>query len=375
MRGIYIHIPFCKQKCYYCDFISFAQNGDIIEKYINALIKEIKKTLKSQDKIDTIYIGGGTPSIIDSKYIKEILQEIYNIVGYDEKREVTIEINPGTLNKEKIEDYKIAKINRVSLGLQSTNNKLLKNIGRIHTYEQFIEAYTLVKQSGFNNINIDLMLGLPNQTLYDLKDSLNQVINLNPTHISVYSLILETGTKLEELINKKELKLPSEDMERQMYWKAKELLEKNGYIHYEISNFAKKGYESKHNTNCWKQEEYYGFGVASHSYINNMRYCNTENLEEYIMNIENDNYNKIKQINEIQTKENKMQEYMLLSLRTLDGVKIQEYKSKFQENPLYIYKDKIEKLTKMKLLEVDGDNIRLTNKGLDFANQVWEEFV
>ena len=375
MRGIYIHIPFCKQKCYYCDFISFAQNGDIIEKYINSLIKEINNKLKPQEKIDTIYIGGGTPSVIDSKYIKRVLQTIYNIVGYDENREVTIEINPGTLTKEKIEDYKIAKINRVSLGLQSTNNKLLKDIGRIHTYEQFIQAYTLVKQAGFNNINIDLMIGLPNQTLNDLENSLNEVINLNPTHISVYSLILENGTKLETLINKKVLTLPNEDIERQMYWKTKELLEKNGYVHYEISNFAKEGYESKHNINCWKQQEYYGFGVASHSYINNIRYSNTENLEEYIINVEEDNYNKIKQVNEIQTIESKMQEYMLLSLRTLDGVRIQEYKSKFQKNPLYIYRDKIEKLTKMKLLNVDGDNIRLTNKGLDFANQVWEEFV
>lgn len=375
MRGIYIHIPFCKQKCYYCDFVSFANKEELIERYIDALKKEIKHTLKSEDKIDTIYIGGGTPSVIDSKYIIEILEEIYSIAGFDENREVTIEINPGTVNKEKIEDYKNAKINRISLGLQTTKDDLLKNIGRIHNYEQFREAYNLVKQSGFENINVDLMLALPNQTLEDLEESLNKVIKIEPKHISVYSLILEEGTKLEALINKDILKLPTDVVERQMYWKTKELLEKNGYIHYEISNFAKDEYKSKHNSNCWKQQEYYGFGVAAHSYINNIRYSNVEDLIQYIENIKNDEYNKNKQINEIQTKQTKAQEYMLLKLRTLEGVKIKEYKSKFQENPLYAYRGKIEKLSELELIEVDGDNIKLTKKGLDFANQVWEEFV
>lgn len=375
MRGIYIHIPFCKQKCYYCDFVSFANKEELIERYINALKKEIKYKLKGEDKIDTIYIGGGTPSVIDSKYIVEILKEIYSIVGFDATREVTIEINPGTVDKEKIEAYKTVGINRISLGLQTTNDILLKNIGRIHTYKQFEETYDLVQKAGFTNINVDLMLALPNQTLEDLKISLNKIINLNPTHISVYSLILEEGTKLEDLINRKVLELPSEDIERQMYWKTKHLLEENGYIHYEISNFAKENYKSKHNSNCWGQQEYYGFGLASHSYINNVRSSNIENLSQYIKNIENEEYNKNKQVNEIQTKISKAKEYMMLSLRTIDGVKIKEYKAKFQENPLYIYRKEIEKLTENELLEIDGDNIRLTAKGIDFANQVWEEFV
>ncbi len=375
MRGIYIHIPFCRQKCYYCDFVSFANKEELIEKYINCLKKEINYTLKTKNKIDTIYIGGGTPTAIDSKFIKEILEEIYSIVGFDENREITIEVNPGTINKEKIEDYKKVKVNRISIGLQTTNDKLLKDIGRIHDFKQFKEAYNLIKQAGFTNINIDLMLGLPNQTIEDLEKSLNDVIALKPTHISLYSLILEEGTKLEELINKKELELPSEDIERQMYWKTKEILERNKYTHYEISNFAKKGYESIHNSNCWKQQEYYGFGVASHSYINNIRYSNTEDLEKYIQYIENDEYNKIRKINEIQTIEAKAKEYMMLKLRTLKGVKIREYKEKFQKNPLYEYRKEIEKLTKQDLIEVDLDNIKLTQKGLDFANEVWEEFV
>lgn len=375
MKGIYIHIPFCKQKCYYCDFVSFANKEELIEQYINALKKEIKYKLKSKDKIDTIYIGGGTPSVIDSKYIVEILEEIYNIVGFNKTREVTIEVNPGTVDKEKIEAYKTVGINRISLGLQTTNDKLLKNIGRIHTYKQFEEAYNLVQKAGFTNINVDLMLALPNQTIKDLEESLKQVISLKPTHISVYSLILEEGTKLEDLINRKVLELPSEDIERQMYWKTKYLLEENGYIHYEISNFAKESYKSKHNSNCWKQQEYYGFGLASHSYINNVRYSNIEDLSQYIKNIENEEYNKIKQVNEIQTKQSKAKEYMMLKLRTIVGVEIKEYKKIFQENPLYVYRKEIEKLTKNELLEIDGDYIKLTAKGIDFANQVWKEFV
>ena len=373
MRGIYIHIPFCKKKCYYCDFISYASRECMVLDYISALKKEIMYTLKKTDKIDTIYIGGGTPSVIECKYIKEILEEIYKIIGYDKNREVTIEINPGTVTQEKIKEYKKININRISIGLQSTNNKLLKDIGRIHTYEQFKETYELVKNENFENINVDLMLALPNQTLEDLEESLKDVIKLNPTHISVYSLILEEKTKMYEMVNKKEVELPSEDLERQMYWKTKEMLEKAGFVHYEISNFAKKGYESKHNSNCWNQQEYYGFGLAAHSYINNMRYSNTENLEEYIQFIKEEKYNKVKSIHEIQTKKSKMKEYMMLKLRTIEGIEIKEYKKKFQENPLYIYKNEIEKLTKNELVEVDG--IKLTNKGLDFANEVWQEFI
>lgn len=375
MRGIYIHIPFCKKKCYYCDFISYASRECMVLDYISALKKEIMYTLKKTDKIDTMYIGGGTPSVIECKYIKEILEEIYKIIGYDKNREVTIEINPGTVTQEKIKEYKKININRISIGLQSTNNKLLKDIGRIHTYEQFKETYELVKNENFENINVDLMLALPNQTLEDLEESLKDVIKLNPTHISVYSLILEEKTKMYEMVNKKEVELPSEDLERQMYWKTKEMLEKAGFVHYEISNFAKKGYESKHNSNCWNQQEYYGFGLAAHSYINNMRYSNTENLEEYIQFIKEEKYNKVKSIHEIQTKKSKMKEYMMLKLRTIEGIEIKEYKKKFQENPLYIYKNEIEKLTKNELVEVDGDYIKLTNKGLDFANEVWQEFI
>ena len=228
---------------------------------------------------------------------------------------------------------------------------------------------------GFNNINVDLMLGLPSQTIEILEESVRKIIKLNPEHISIYSLILEENTKMWDMVNKGILKLPSEDIERKMYWKVKNMLDSNGYVHYEISNFAKKGYESRHNSDCWEQKEYIGVGLAAHSYLNKIRFSNTTNLEEYINNIDNGNFDKNITINETQTDEDTKKEYMLLGLRKIDGVSISKYKNKFGENPVFKYRQELEKLVKENLLEIDGDNIKLTNKGLDLANLVWEEFV
>ena len=372
--GIYIHIPFCKRKCYYCDFVSFEDNCTQ-EKYIQALIKEIKNW-KSQNKdkiIKTLYIGGGTPSFINSKSILEIINSLD--IG-NEYIERTIEINPGTINKEKLVDYKKAGINRISIGLQSTNDNLLKEIGRIHNLKQFIEAYNLVKEVGFDNINIDLMLGLPNQTLEDIEESLNKILALDVNHISVYSLILEEGTVLFEKIEKNELQLPSEELERKMYWYVKKKLEEKGYIHYEISNFAKKGYESKHNTDCWKQKQYRGFGLAAHSYIDGVRFSNTDDLNKYIENIDNEDYdiNIIIQ-EEKQSEEEKQKEYMLLGLRKIDGININVFENIFKINPIEKFKNEIEKLEKDGLVLINEKEIKLTEKGIDTANLVWEEFI
>lgn len=373
--GIYIHIPFCKSKCSYCDFISFANKEKKVEKYIECLKKEIKNKEVDNCIVDTIYIGGGTPSFIESKYIKEILELVKSRFKIKEEAEITIEVNPGTVNEEKLKDYKETGINRISIGLQSTNNKILKQIGRIHTYEEFLNTYNLVRKVGFRNINVDLMLALPNQTLEELEESIEKVIKLNPEHISIYSLILEDGTKMEELVNNKKIQLPSDELERKMYWNIKNKLEQNGYTHYEISNFSKKGFESKHNMNCWNQKEYLGFGLAAHSYINNERFCNTNNIEEYIKNIENNNIKSNIEICEIQNEEEKKKEYMLLGLRKLEGVNIGEFKNKFVDNPIYLYRKELEKLVNEDLIEIDLNNIKLTNKGLDLANLVWKEFI
>ncbi len=374
--GIYIHIPFCKQKCYYCDFISYEKKEDNIKEYIEALKEEIKQEAnKKEYEITTIYIGGGTPSLMEASYIEEIITTIKEHYNVMETAEITIEMNPGTVDKEKLLAYQKVGINRVSIGLQSTNNQRLKQIGRIHTYEEFLTCYHLVREVGIKNINVDLMLGLPNQTLEELQSSIHQVISLQPEHISLYSLIVEEHTKMQKMIEEKQVTLPEEELERTMYWEAKKILEENGYFHYEISNFAKIGYESKHNTNCWLQKEYLGFGVAAHSYFQNKRYCNTTSLEEYCKNIEEGNFTKNQTVCEIQTEEEKKREYMLLGLRMLEGVNVQEFKNKFIENPIYVFHKELEKLVKQELVEIDLNQIKLTKKGLDLANLVWEEFI
>ena len=315
--GIYVHIPFCKRKCDYCDFISFSNKDSKIQEYIEAVKKEIELQ-KIKSEITTIYVGGGTPSYIESKYIKEIIEEIKK-KNVSNKAEITIEINPGTVTLEKLRDYKENGINRLSIGLQTTQNNLLKQIGRIHDFEQFVETYKMARKEGFKNINVDLMLGLPNQRIKDLKDSLEKVIELQPEHISVYSLIVEEGTPICNKIEKGDLELPEEELERNMYWYVKNTLELNGYKHYEISNFARKGYESKHNLNCWNQKEYIGIGLAAHSYRDITRYSNTEQMGEYIRNVKNENLERNRIIHEIQKEDDTKKEYMILGLRHIEG--------------------------------------------------------
>ena len=408
--GIYIHIPFCKQKCYYCDFVSFSNKQNFVENYVEAVKKEINnyfqdKTILERYTVTTIYIGGGTPSYIESKYICEIMELLENNLKQNKVKfediEITIEVNPGTVNKEKLEQYRKAKINRLSIGLQSTNNEMLKQIGRIHTYEQFLETYQMAAEVGFENVNVDLMTGLPKQTIEDIKRSLKEVIQLNPTHISVYSLIIEEGTVIAQKIENHQLQEMDEELERNMYWYVKNTLELNGYTHYEISNFAKEGKESKHNLNCWRQKEYIGIGLAAHSYLNSVRYANTPKMEQYIVRMNNLNGQIVKdilelsnnkkkkanveenekhietvyEIEEVQKLEDRKKEYMLLGLRTIEGVCISKFKEKYIDNPIFLFRKELEKLVEEKLVVIDGDYIKLTNKGLDLANLVWEEFI
>lgn len=384
--GLYIHIPFCKQKCQYCDFKSYAGKEKFIDTYIRWLEFELKgvgegNRLDYENNLDdlavvkSIYIGGGTPSFIDGKYIEEILSIANEYYTVDDNAEITIEVNPGTIDKDKFETYLRSGINRISIGLQSTHDRLLKELGRIHTYEDFLNTYNLARSVGFKNINVDLMLGLPNQSLQDLEESLKEIIKLNPEHISVYSLIIEEGTLFYKKLEMNEIVLPDDELERKMYWGTKKKLENAGYVHYEISNFAKPGFESKHNLSCWNQEEYIGIGVAAHSYTNDVRYSNIDSIEEYIKNCEEDNETDNFVFHEKQTKISKMKEFMMLGLRKIQGIRIQDFKNKFGENPIYLYRKELEKLVNEELLEIDGDIIKLTNKGIDLANLVWEEFV
>lgn len=361
VNSIYVHIPFCKQKCLYCDFNSFQNKENIIDEYMKALYRECAK-FSFGEKIKTIYIGGGTPSFIDSKYIVELLNSLPNA------EEMTIEMNPCTVTEEKLLDYKHAGINRISMGLQTTNDSILKEIGRVHTFKEFQKAYELVKKVGFENVNVDLMFGLPNQTLKDVEESLKYLISINPTHISCYSLIVH------ENIFKN---LPSDEEEREMYYLIKRMLKDAGYEQYEISNFSKIGYESKHNLAYWNQEEYIGLGAGASSYYKGERYTNECNIEKYISKINSNE--DIRNTEEVEMKESKLREYIILKLRLTEGICLEEGNEKFGVKIQEIFEKEIEKLQKLNLIEVDLKTnktyMKLTEKGMDLANQVWEEFI
>ena len=385
--GIYIHIPFCVRKCAYCDFVSFPECDNRIKiEYIEALKREIRLKMASDIEnnpkeefdgrvVDTIYIGGGTPSTVYPKYIGEVLEEIRNKYNVANNAEITIEVNPGTITKEMLAEYKKFGINRVSMGLQTSNDELLRLLGRIHNFEDFKEAYRLVKNAGFKSTNVDLMIGLPYQTGEDVNSSIVAVKSLLPDHVSLYSLINEEGTPLTNKIEKGEVPECDEDLERQMYWQAKHTLEKAGYIQYEISNFARAGKESRHNLNCWNQENYIGYGLASHSYFENIRFSNTTSLDEYIDRINSGDIKSIINIEEIQDEEAKEKEYIMLGLRKIKGVDRNKFKEKFGKDMFETYKNEIEKLEKEDLIIKSDNGISLSNKGLDFANLVFEEFV
>ena len=384
--GLYIHIPFCKSKCYYCDFVSYADMCSLEERYVKCLQKDIEKYanennimakhgLEKKYIVKTIYFGGGTPSILDEKYIVDIMNTIRTNFKLADEPEITIEVNPGTITKERLETYYDVGINRLSIGLQAVQDNLLEEIGRIHNYKQFEDAYNLARKVGFSNINVDIMIGLPNQTLNDVKESIKKVIDLKPEHISVYSLILEEGTKLEKLVKENKLEMLSDEVEREMYWYVKKTLEKHKYNQYEISNFAKSGFESKHNLDCWNQKEYIGVGAAASSFLDNNRYSNIPDLEKYILNIENGVENKNLILEEVLNKESKMNEYMMLGLRKIEGVSISKFEQNFNENPITKYCKELEKLNNEGLIHIIDDRIKLTNKGIDLANLVWEEFI
>lgn len=384
--GIYVHIPFCKQKCKYCDFTSFSNKEEMWEDYFKCLLMEIEEKskdynveivngIKQKIGVNTIYFGGGTPSFVDSKYIEKVLFKIKECFKVQKNAEITIEVNPGTVTKSKLEKYLEIGINRLSIGLQSSNDELLNMLGRIHNYKEFEQTYKIARKVGLKNINVDLMIGLPNQSVEDVENSLRNVIEKAPEHISVYSLIVEPGTKMSDLIDGGKLKLPEEELERKMYWLVKNKLEEAGYKHYEISNFAKLNKESKHNMNCWNQESYLGCGLAAHSYFQGIRFSNIENLKKYISNYKSGESVHNIVFHEHQDKTAMMKEYMLLGLRKIEGVNITKFKNKFSENPVYVFRNELNKLVLEELVEIVENDVKLTSKGLDLANQVWMEFV
>ena len=378
--GIYIHIPFCLKKCYYCDFVSFMGKEDMIEKYIYALCTEIIQNadILSEHVIDTIYIGGGTPSYIDAKYIKQILDTLYLVIDKNNLKEVTIECNPNSITKEKMDVYKECGINRVSIGLQSTHDDVLKTIGRVHTFKDFENAIDIVNSCGINNISVDLIYPLPNLDFKRFKESVDYVISLkykNVKHISIYSLEVHENTKLDFILKEGYASLVDEDEEYEMYEYLRNTLEKNGFHRYEISNYAITGYESMHNTRYWNQKEYLGFGVNASSFLNSSRYKNIPNLEKYIESI-NTNVATKTEVEDLDLL-SLMKEYIILSLRKIDGLNLQSFKSKYKKDVFDLFKIEIDELIKNGLLILDRDanSLKLSQRGLEVANIVWEAFV
>ncbi|NFG23143.1 oxygen-independent coproporphyrinogen III oxidase [Clostridium botulinum] len=369
--SLYIHIPFCKQKCLYCDFPSYSGKEKFISEYIDALNKEIKDKANSY-KIKSIFIGGGTPSYLDEIELEKLLKCI-NTLTLGENLEFTIECNPGSLSEDKLKIMKKYNVNRISMGLQSTKPSLLKEIGRIHTFEEFENNYLLARKVGFKNINIDLMFGLPNQSVEDWRKTLEKIIEFNPEHISAYSLIIEEGTCFYNLYNQDKLNLPSEERERDMYLITKKILKENGYNQYEISNFSKDKKECYHNIVYWQLNEYLGLGVSSSSYIGRKRIKNIDDIELYIKNI-NSNESVENEIYENNINDD-MEEFMFMGLRMIRGIEERDFKERFKKDIDEVYGDVIYKNIKQELLIRNGGRIYLTSRGIEVSNSVMSDFI
>jgi len=369
--SLYIHIPFCKQKCLYCDFPSYSGKERFMDGYIDALNKEILQKAKKYI-INSIFIGGGTPSYLNDSSLQNLLATL-NKLSLRENAEFTVECNPGTLNKNNLEIMKKYNVNRISMGLQSTKDSTLKEIGRIHSYEEFKNNYFLARTCGFDNINVDLMFGLPNQTYEIWIESLEEVAKLKPDHISAYSLIVEEGTFFYELYEQDKLNLPEEENERLMYLSTKECLNKYGYHQYEISNFSKTDKECFHNKVYWKCNEYLGLGVSASSFIEKKRIKNIDSIEEYITKI-NKGENVIDEIH-INDINDDMEEFVFMGLRMIEGIKINEFKERFNKDIYEVYGEIIEKNIKKELLICSSEKLFLSPKGIEISNYVMSDFI
>ena len=371
--GIYIHIPFCIKKCGYCDFYSVKWDEESENIYIHSAINEIKSyyELSSKYVVDSIYMGGGTPSIINPKNLEKIISAIRSIFTVEENSEISMEANPNSLS-ENLKIYGEIGINRLSIGIQSLNDNILKRIGRIHNSIEALQAIDRAISFGFENINADVMFNIPGQTVDDINDTISKLVTKQIRHISFYSLKLEEGTPMYLLKKNKKIVMPEEDLEREMYYAGRNIMEKHGLMQYEISNFSVKGYECRHNLKYWKQEEYIGIGPSAHSFLGNVRFSNPSDLTEYITSGENGVFerNTLEEMDENDIKF----EYIMLRLRLTEGLKFADFKNKFSIDFKEAYKEQIKHLTENNLIESDDDAIRLTKRGMDLSNYVFSQF-
>ena len=391
--SLYVHIPFCAVKCKYCDFLSFdGESYQTMLRYVDALCQEIKLYAPIVDEytVRSVFIGGGTPSILDESLITNIMAFIKQTFKLEKDAEVTIEANPGTLRHQKLTGYKLAGINRISIGLQSADDEMLKRLGRLHNYDQFVASYKAARRAGFNNINIDIMSGLPGQTIHSYVETLSKVLEYEPEHISAYSLSIEPGTPFasdESVLND----LPPEMVDRRMYEVTKKLLAAKGYDRYEFSNYARPGYECIHNMVYWTGGEYIGLGLGASSYFQGKRFNNTRNISYYIDTLEeisdkfvdNDNreilYNDTtKMIRENITPiyiDSRMEEFMFLGLRMTCGVSRSDFEERFKKDIFEVYGPVLNKYIGEGFMEMTDDRIYLTDRGIDVSNVILSDFL
>lgn len=368
--GLYIHIPFCVSKCKYCDFASFGGLSESVRgKYISALISELEG-YKREPKIliDTVFFGGGTPSLLSEGNMEKILSKARECFDISENAEITVEVNPKTAEYDKLSAFRTLGVNRLSIGLQSIHENELKKLGRIHTFDDFLSTFKTAREVGFNNISVDIMYGIPEQTVDSFKETLDTLIALNPEHISSYGLIIEEGTPFFE--SRDTLPLPDEDTEELMYRMAVERLASAGYSHYEISNYAKDGFTCRHNLKYWRDEEYIGVGLAAYSYFEGVRFGNTRNFSEYISAPTN-----ARADTEHLTAEDEAYEYAMMRLRLSEGISLSDYRERFSVDFLTSRREGIEKYVGAGLLSLNGDRVSLTDAGFYLSNTIMSELL
>lgn len=384
--GVYIHIPFCVRKCVYCDFLSAPAARQRQQEYVSALQREIAQEAEQYAgyEVETIYFGGGTPSILEVVEIAEILECLGKYYQVRHGAEITMEMNPGTADQDKLLQLKKSGINRLSIGLQSTENAELKLLGRIHTYEDFQRTYQQARECGFTNINIDLMSALPGQNIKSWMRTLEKVAALRPEHISAYSLIIEEGTRLYDRLDEYPA-VPDEDEDRLMYQATRRILAEKGYQRYEISNYAREGYACRHNCIYWQRgirhtADYVGFGLGASSMVDNVRWKNTEDMGQYLHTFGGNNdigCDRPAVEREVMklSKNDCIEEFMFLGLRMMSGVSKQEFADSFGVGMGDIYGDVLRKWERQEMLIQDGDCVRLTDAGIDVSNRVLADFL
>ncbi len=373
--GLYVHFPFCIKKCHYCDFLSFEKiSYEIIADYCNAVIKEIEK--RKQDlndyTVDTIFLGGGTPSLIPEESLEKIIVSIYNNFHIANDIEFTIESNPKTLSKEKLDFFLSSGINRISMGVQALDDTLLNFIGRVHSVQDFYKNYYEAREAGFRNINTDLIFAIPNQSMKKWQDTMEGIIELKPEHISFYSLKYEEGTPFYERYSSGEW-TENDEEDRNMYWHAVNKLRRKGYIHYEISNAAVPGYECRHNLKYWSMEEYLGIGLGAHSYLRNLRFSNERDLNKYIQNANNMEDNRI-WIYQNKIKDD-ISEFIFTGLRKRKGICLNDFNERFKGSIEQFFPKEIDNLLSGNWIEIKENQMMLTDRGVDVSNSIMSKFI